>query len=441
MMLHIFFMSTHRNFMLQLVAILGIISSSSAWSLHHQNRTATNGTFSCPPTNGTSSPPNPLQVYTISANNITASFISYGARLISLLVPDRDGNMQDVVVGYDDPRDYVKDTLTNHTYFGCIVGRYANRIKNGTFKLDGTTYNIPKNEINNTQSLHGGVTGYDQRNWTVTALSGNSITFSLLDTGYENFPGDVINHATFSVNSSYGSNSSNPRAQFSTRTVSLSLTEKTPIMLSPHIYWNLNAFKNDTVLEDTHLQLPLSSRYVKVDSRLIPTGEIGNVSSSPNGTLDFTKGKLIGKDIKSADGICGANCTGYDNCFIIDRPDGTTNWTSSPETMVPALNMSSATTGISMLVTTNQQAIQIYSCNGQNGTIPVKQSQVTRNKASGGGTGTVVDKIERYGCLVIETEGWIDGINNPKWDQGPFQIFSPESGPAVNWATYVFNAS
>ncbi|KAF3491447.1 aldose 1-epimerase [Arthroderma uncinatum] len=349
--------------------------------------------------------------------------------------------MQDVIVGYDDPKDYVKDTLTNHTYFGCIVGRYANRIKNGTFELDGTTYHTPKNELNKTQTLHGGVVGYDQRNWTVTALSNSSITFSLLDKGYENFPGDVINHATFSVNSSYGTNDSNPQAQFSARTVSLSLTERTPIMLSPHIYWNLNAFKNETLLEDTYLHMPLSSRYVEVDSRLIPTGEIGQVSSSPNGTLDFTKRKLIGKNIKAAEGVCGANCTGYDNCFIVDRPNNASNWTSSPETMVPALNMISTTTGISMLVTTNQQAIQIYSCNDQNGTIPVKKSQVARNQANGGGNGTAIDKIAQYGCLVIETEGWIDGINNPMWEQENFQIFSPESGPAVNWATYLFGTT
>ncbi|EGE06522.1 aldose 1-epimerase [Trichophyton equinum CBS 127.97] len=392
------------------------------------NGTTMNGSSSCPLVNGASS--NPLQVYTIAANNITASFIPYGARLISLMVPDREGKMQDVIVGYDDPQDYVKDTLTNHTYFGCIVGRYANRIRNGTFVLDGTTYNTPKNELNKTQTLHGGSVGYDQRNWTVTALSNSSITFTLFDSGYEHFPGDVINHVTFSVSSSYGLKGSNPQAEKDTHHV-----------VTSYILGNLDAFKNETVLEDTLLQLPLSSRYVEVDSRLIPTGHIGNVSSSPNGTLDFTKEKFIGKDIKSADGICGANCTGYDNCFIIDRPNNVSDWTSSPQTMAPAVNMSSVATGINMLVTTNQQAIQIYSCNGQNGTIPVKGSQVARNKASGDGNGTVVDKIEQYGCLVIETEGWIDGINNPDWGQDPFQIFSPESGPAINWATYVFSAS
>lgn len=135
--------------MLLLIAVLGITPSCSARNFHHQlnstmpsNGTTMNGSSSCPLVNGASS--NPLQVYTIAANNITASFIPYGARLISLMVPDREGKMQDVIVGYDDPQDYVKDTLTNHTYFGCIVGRYANRIRNGTFVLDGTSTNTAK---------------------------------------------------------------------------------------------------------------------------------------------------------------------------------------------------------------------------------------------------------------------------------------------------------
>lgn len=85
----------------------------------------------------------PFKVYTITAENITAKLIPYGARLTSLLVPDRDGNEQDVVVGYDDPKDYLKDTETDHTYFGTVVGRYANRIKNGTFQIDGDKYEIP----------------------------------------------------------------------------------------------------------------------------------------------------------------------------------------------------------------------------------------------------------------------------------------------------------
>ncbi|WEW54992.1 aldose 1-epimerase [Emydomyces testavorans] len=391
----------------------------------------------CPASNVSTS--SPLQVFTISANNITASFIPYGARLISLLVPDRAGQQQDVVVGFDEPALYVQNSISNNAYIGPIVGRYANRIKNSTFVLDGTTYHIASNEFNKTQTLHGGPVGYDQRNWTVTDHTANSITFTLFDNGFEGFPGDVISIATYTVSSSWSRNNTNFQTQLTTRTVSVALTAKTPIMLSNHIYWNLNAFKQPNVLNDTFLQLPLSGRYIPTDSHLIPTGEIKDVKATINKTLDFTSPKLIGQDIVSANGICGNNCTGYDTCFIIDRPTNTSDWTSSPKTVVVALNMTSTTTGISMLVSTNQKAIQIYSCNAQNGTLPVKPSQVQRNKLENMGNKThPVDTVQKYGCVVIEPEGWIDGINHPEWGQLSFQVFGPDTVPAVNWATYVF---
>ncbi|PGH23312.1 hypothetical protein AJ80_02564 [Polytolypa hystricis UAMH7299] len=382
-------------------------------------------------TNTTTGPPGALKIYTISANNITASFIPYGARLTSLLVPDRSGQMQDVVVGFDNPSEYVTDTINNATYLGPVVGRYANRIKNGTFQVDGVAYNISRNEVNDTQTLHGGAVGYDQQNWTVTSFTNNSITFSLLDVALEGFPGNVLTQATYSVNSSMQANGK-PLTQLTAKLVSSALTAKTPIMLAHHIYWNLNVFKQPTVLNDTYLQLPLSNRYIQVDSNLIPTGQVPGVSSSPNGTLDFLKPKLIGQDLASAK-VCGDNCTGYDTCFVIDRPTNISDWTSSPETMVLALNMTSETTGINMQLTTNQKAVQIYTCNGQNGKIPVKRSQVQRN-----GNGTQF--VNKYGCVVIETEGWIDGINFPQWGQDPYQIFSPQTAPAVHWSNYVFGA-
>ncbi|PWY80366.1 galactose mutarotase-like protein [Aspergillus sclerotioniger CBS 115572] len=372
----------------------------------------------------------PFQLYTISAENITAKFIPYGARLTSLLVPDRNGNLQDVVVGYDDPKQYLRDTETNHTYFGAVVGRYANRIKNGTFSIGSEVYHIPENENGGEDTLHGGTVGYDQRNWTVTAYTNSSITFTLVDRAFEDFPGDVITHATFSVQTEITTENPQGLPQLTTKLVSLALTEKTPIMLANHIYWNLNAFKDETVLEDTWLQLPLSKRLVGTNGILIPNGTILDVDVY-NGAPDFTTGKLVGQDIKDADGLCGTDCTGYDNCFIVDRPPQY----AARNSIVPIIHMNSSTTGISLDVATNQQALQIYSCNGQNGTIPVKQSQIKRNEAEG------IDGAEyvnQHGCIVIETEGWIDGINNPQWGQLSDQIYSPETGPAVNWATYQF---
>ncbi|EEH44504.2 uncharacterized protein PADG_00793 [Paracoccidioides brasiliensis Pb18] len=320
-------------------------------------------------------------------------------------------------VGPDDPKQYKIDTNTNHTYFGCVVGRYANRIKNGSFELEGVKYNISKNENNDSQTLHRGKIGYDQRPWTVVNHTKTSATLSLLDTGFEGFPGDVITYATYSVSSSRTDGNRKGETILTAKTVSLALTKKTPIMFSNHIYWNLNGFKKSDVLEDTTLHLPLSKRFIAIDSSSIPTGELADVATTFDGALDFTKPKLIGKAIFSAKN-CGANCTGYDNAFIIDRPNNETDWTSTFEKMDVSLSMESSTTGISM----------------QNGTIPVKKSQVQRNQKGGGG----VDVINKYGCVVIETECWIDGISNPKWNQDQYQIYSPDTGPAVNWVRFTF---
>jgi aldose 1-epimerase len=372
----------------------------------------------------------PFTLYTLSAENITATFIPYGARLTSLLVPDRSGTDQDVAVGYDDPEQYGRDTATNHTYFGCVVGRYANRIKNGTFNLGGQTYNIPRNENKGADTLHGGNVGYDQRNWTVASVSDTSITFTLLDDAFEGFPGSVITHATYTVSSAVSGPQGERNPRLTAQTVSIALDQESPIMLSPHIYWNLGAFTTPTILDDQTLWMPYSDRYVKVDNILIPTGELGTVASRP--VLDFTAPKHVGRDLKSAQDLCGNGCTGYDNDFILDRPRGT----GAEAANFPVLSLWSQTTGIRMDVSTNQQGIQIYSCNGQNGTIPVKQSQVDRNKEVYGGGSKFVEK---YGCLVIETQGWIDGVNHPEWGNSEYWIYSPQSGPAVNYATYDFS--
>lgn len=370
--------------------------------------------------------------YTIKAENITAKVIPYGARLTSLIVPDRDGHDQDIVVGYDDPKYYLHDSETNRTFFGATVGRYANRIKNGTFSIDGKDYHIPENENGGLDTLHGGFIGYDMRNWTVTAHSDASVTFTLLDQGFENFPGDVISHATFSVSTEKSAENPKGLPQLTTKLVSLSLTEKTPIMLANHIYWNLNAFKNEDVLEDTSLQLPLSQRFVAGNSILIPTGDLLDVETAFKGALDFRQPKLIGEDIKKTTGLCGDDCTGYDTCWILDRPAAY----GASDSIVPSVRVASDKTGISLDVATNQGAVQVYTCNGQNGTIATKESQAKRNKAQGGDSGAT--HVNKYGCFVIETEDWIDGINNPQWGRDDYQIFGPDDGPVVNFATYQF---
>lgn len=380
-------------------------------------------------TGGPSSTDDPLAIYTIAAENITAKFIPYGARLISLLVPDRDGVEQDVAPGYDTGAEYVTDSENNHTFFGAIVGRYANRIKNGTFTIDGNTYHIPQNENNGSDTLHGGFVGYDQRNWTVVSASSSSISFSLLDTGFEGFPGTVLTVATYTVGVYPSGPQGEIRPRLTTSLVSHALDEPTPIMLATHFYWNLNAFKEETMLNDTKLWMPYADRYIEVDPILIPTGVIGTVDTVP--ALDFTSPKLLGDSIKGAQGLCGNNCTGVDNAFINDRPVGA----GDTSTGYPVLSIWSDSTGIQMDVSTNQIGMQIYTCNGQKGNIAVKQSQQDRNN----GSANASQFVNKYGCIAIEPQVWIDGINNPEWGVTDLEIFSPETGPAVNYGTYDFS--
>ena len=358
--------------------------------------------------------------YTISAPGINASFIPYGARITNLFVNDRNGDPQDVVLGYDDGTAYLNDTETVHTYFGPVVGRYANRIKNGTFTVGGITSHIPENENAGHDTLHGGNVGYDQRNWTVVEANTSSITFSLLDQGFEGFPGTIITYATYTV-------SAGP--QWTSRLVSIPLDEPTPIMLANHVYWNLDAFTNpsDTTILNNTLYMPYSDRYIEIDNIEVPNGTIGIVN---NTFLDFTSPKQIGSDIENAVNACGLGCTGYDNAFILDRP----RYSAPEATDISVLTMSSNVTGIQLDIRTNQQNLQIYTCNNiaLMANIPVKQSQQHSTNGS-------ITTVPKYGCVVIETQQWIDGINNPQWGQDQYQIYTVDSEPAVVFAQYDFS--
>jgi aldose 1-epimerase len=357
-----------------------------------------------------------FQKYTLKAPGIEASFIPYGARLTSLLVNDKHGKPQDVVLGYDTGKEYLNDTEHAHTYFGAIVGRYANRIKNGTFTIDGVTSNIPQNENHGEDTLHGGFVGYDQRNWTVVDHQSDSITFVLYDKAYQGFPGDVISYATYTL-------SEGPR--WTSRLVSIPLNDPTPVMLANHVYWNLGAFVNpaDTTVLDHTLHMPYADRFIEIDGIEVPNGTIGLVKDTP---LDFTTPTLIGKNINNTLNNCGTGCVGFDNAFIVDRPRS-----AGPEsTDLTLLTMSSPETGIQLDVKTNQGSLQIYSCNGEDGTIPVKASQQHGNKSYG---------YPKYGCIVIETQQWIDAINYPEWGQDDTEIYSSSTPPVVNFATYDFS--
>lgn len=303
------------------------------------------------------------------------------------------------------------------------MGRYAGRMKNATFSLDDVTSNISANENKGADSLHGGTIGYDQRNWTVISSNDTAITFMLVDDAFEGYPGRVITYATFSVG---------PGPSLMSRLISIPLDAPTPIMLTAHPYFNLDAFAdagNPTVLDHT-LHMPYSSRYIEIDNTEVPTGQIGTVTASSDAQsrlLDFTSPRIIGSSINAEIHQCGFDCTGIDTNFLIDRPPSS----GAETTAIPVLTLSSNLTGIKFDLYTNQQALIVYTCNKLNGTIALKESQQHADNI-------LTAYAEQHGCVAIETQGWIDGVNHPEWGQQDYQVFDNETGPAVMWTKYVF---
>ncbi|KAI2462858.1 galactose mutarotase-like protein [Annulohypoxylon bovei var. microspora] len=367
--------------------------------------------------------------YWVYGEGITAAFISYGASVAKILIHDKYGVERDLVAGFDNATAYTLDAA--HPHLGGVPGRYANRIQNSTFEIDGQTYHVDPNENPTTQApdgadtLHGGHDGWDYRNFTVVSHTNDSITFSMVDPdGKEGFPGEVVSYITYTLGN----------MTWDLKMVALATTKKTPIMLSSHVYWNLDGFANNetnTALNHT-FYLPHSGQRVGVDNILIPTGDI--VANKQGSVNDFwSTPKQIGSDLQQpeADGNCGFNCTGYDTCWLVNRgQEGPYNWRAEGDFVA---RLQSGWSGIQVEVYTDQEAFQMYSCNGQNATMPLKTSQGLEDNADFPRT------IPQYGCLVMEVEDWIDAINHPEWQREKKQIFAPGGDPYVLQASYVFS--
>lgn len=173
---------------------------------------------------GNSTGPDANGKYTIEGTNIRATFIAYGASVSNLFLNDTSGIERDIVAGWDNATYY--ETDKQHPHFGGVPGRYANRIKNSTFTIDGEVSHILPNENMGQDTLHGGPDGWDWRNWTVVAHTTNSITFSLTDSdGNQGFPGEVVSYVTYTLGN----------MTWDFKMVALSTTKVTPIMLSSHV--------------------------------------------------------------------------------------------------------------------------------------------------------------------------------------------------------------
>ncbi|MDB5127183.1 aldose epimerase family protein, partial [Mucilaginibacter sp.] len=221
-----------------------------------------------------------VKLYTLkNKNGVEAAITNYGGRLVSLLVPDKKGKLVDVILGYENLKDYRE---LKENYFGALIGRYGNRIARGKFTLDGKPYQVNVNDGPN--SLHGGANGFFKQVWDVTKANGQILELSYLSKdGEEGYPGNLKIIVAYTL-----------KDDNSLEIAYHATTDKaTVINLTNHAYFNLNGVSGTKEITNHLLQINADA-YTPVDSLLIPTGKIETVKGS---AFDFTTAKAIGKDI------------------------------------------------------------------------------------------------------------------------------------------------
>ena len=324
------------------------------------------GFFSCTPQNkktvqiekdsyGITQEGQEVDRYTLSnAAGMQVEIITYGGIITSMKVPNAAGGLNDVVLGYDSLSDYEKGS----PYFGALIGRYGNRIADGSFTLDDQTYTLVQNDGKN--HLHGGTKGFDKVVWSADSKTEDNK--AVLQLHYlsqdmeEGYPGNLHTEVVYTL-----TNDNMLEVAYKATT-----DKKTVVNLTQHAYFNLSGAK-DILDHELLLQAP---RYLPIDETLIPTGEIAGVEGTP---FDFTSFKTIGRDIET-ESIQLERGLGYDHCWVLDNPE--------KELQTAAL-LKEASSGIQMEVRTDQPAIQFYSGNFLDGTNPMKQSDLFYNYRSG----------------------------------------------------------
>ncbi|WP_369811348.1 aldose epimerase family protein [Hymenobacter convexus] len=312
-----------------------------------------------------------VQLFTLTnANGVKASITNYGGTLTSLLVPDKDGKMGDVILGFDNVSGYQSPEFVKAgPYFGALIGRYGNRIKGGKFTLEGKAYTLAKN--NGPNSLHGGLKGFDKVVWQAepgSSADGQSLKLTYVSKdGEEGYPGTLTVAVVYTLT-----------ADNALKIDYTATTDKaTVVNLTNHAYFNLNHGAGKDVLNH-EVTLP-ADRYTVVDATLIPTGELKPVKGTP---FDFTTPHAIGERIGQVPG-------GYDHNWVLNTATGEH----------AAATVYDPATGRTLEVTTDQPGIQFYTGNFLDGTL----------KGKGG---TVYGKHAGF-CL--ETQHFPDSPNQPKF--------------------------
>lgn len=315
-------------------------------------------------------------LYTLTnASGMEVCITNFGGRVVSVMVPDRDGNYRDVVLGFDSIEAYFPEV--NKSDFGAAIGRYANRINQGTFVLDGDTVSLPKNNFGH--SLHGGTDmgtlGWQYRVYTASQLNDSTLELTLTDAdGNNGYPGTVEAKVVYSLTAD------------NTLDIDYTATTDKPtvINMTNHSYWNLGGDASQDILG--HELTVNADNYTPVDSTFMTTGEIAPVAGTP---FDFTTSKAIGRDI-AADNEQLRNGNGYDHNWVLNTKGNDS---------LAAVELFNPANGINLTVYTNEPGIQIYTGNFLDGTATGKGGTVYNQRAA----------------VCLETQKYPDTPNKPEW--------------------------
>ena len=312
----------------------------------------------------------PINLFVLeNENGIKISLTNYGARIVSVLTPDKNDEMADIALGYDNIEAYLEDKI----YSGPIVGRYANRISDAKFTLDGVEYHLYANDGDN--SLHGGKEGFDKKIWEAEQDS-NTISMSYLSPdGEEGYHGDLQVTKTFTLNEK-----NELKIEYTATT-----SAPTVVNLSNHTLWNLKGEGDSTILD--HYFMINADRYTPIDKEWIPTGEITPVAESP---FDFTAGKRIGKDIDKDNEQLFFGL-GYDHNFVLNQ--------DSAGAYSLAAKLWEESTGRYIEIHTTEPGFQFYSGNFLDGSVTGKSGRPYLYRSA----------------LIFETQHFPDSPNRPNF--------------------------
>ena len=316
--------------------------------------------------------PEETGIYKLSnANGMEVTITNYGGRLMSIMVPDRDGVLQDVVLGFDKVEDYFPEN--NQTDFGAAIGRYANRIDHGRLTIDGVEYQLPQNNFGH--CLHGGPTGWQYQYYKVVEADASHIKLLMESPdGDNNFPGNVKAYVTYTLT---------PENAID---IAYEATTDAPtvINMTNHAYFNLSGDPTKTILD--HVLYINAANFTPTDDTFMTTGEIVPVEGTP---FDFTVPKPVGQDI-DADCQQLRNGKGYDHNWCLD---------TAGDISLVACELYRPASGIDLKVYTDEPGVQVYSGNFLDGTVTGKKGIVYNQRTA----------------ICLETQHYPDSPNKTQW--------------------------